>query len=435
MTEFQEPIGMFADLPIQFEHPVMLLVLLLIVPVVLLARMGSAGQGRGKLIGSVVVRTILILLLAVSLARPSVVDRGESVTLMVVADVSRSIPRELQRESGRFLERVADAKRNEEDRIGVVTVAEESEIRQTPDMNAVIQLDHAGDLAATDLASAMRTAISLLPTDTANRILLVSDGNETEANLLEAVELARANDIPVDVLPIEYEYGSEIVFEQLRAPNRARLGQSVDLRAFLRSSSETSGVLRIFQNDALVDLDPGSTSDGIRIDLEPGSNTVSIPVTLESGGAQRFRAEFSPDDPDSDAILENNVYESVTFVASDGRALVIDEGGTETTALVSALRTGGVEVVVEPPSSLLGGIAFLNGFDTVILANVPRWSIDQDADRSLRSYVHDLGGGLVMIGGDEGFGAGGWIESETVRSFRSGWIRRRSGRWSAERWP
>ncbi|MCP4796037.1 MAG: VWA domain-containing protein, partial [Phycisphaeraceae bacterium] len=331
---------MFADLPIQFEHPVMLLVLLLIVPVVLLARMGSAGQGRGKLIGSVVVRTILILLLAVSLARPSVVDRGESVTLMVVADVSRSIPRELQRESGRFLERVADAKRNEEDRIGVVTVAEESEIRQTPDMNAVIQLDHAGDLAATDLASAMRTAISLLPTDTANRILLVSDGNETESNLLEAVELARANDIPVDVLPIEYEYGSEIVFEQLRAPNRARLGQSVDLRAFLRSSSETSGVLRIFQNDALVDLDPGSTSDGIRIDLEPGSNTVSIPVTLESGGAQRFRAEFSPDDPDSDAILENNVYESVTFVASDGRALVIDEGGTETTALVSALRTG-----------------------------------------------------------------------------------------------
>ncbi|MHC4246553.1 MAG: vWA domain-containing protein, partial [Planctomycetota bacterium] len=177
---------MFADLPIQFEHPVMLLVLLLIVPIILLARMGAAGQGRGKLIGSVVVRTILILLLAVSLARPSVVDRGESVTLMVIADVSRSIPRELQRQSGRFLERVADAKRNEEDRIGVVTVAEESEIRQTPDMNAVIQLDHAGDLAATDIAGAMRTAISLLPTDTANLILLVSDGNETESNLLEA---------------------------------------------------------------------------------------------------------------------------------------------------------------------------------------------------------------------------------------------------------
>ncbi|MFN5958663.1 MAG: hypothetical protein ACK462_12095, partial [Planctomyces sp.] len=29
----------------------------------------------------------------------------------------------------------------------------------------------------------------------------------------------------------------------------------------------------------------------------------------------------------------------------------------------------------------------------------------------LRSYVHDLGGGLLMVGGDESFGAGGWIGS------------------------
>ena len=51
--------------------------------------------------------------------------------------------------------------------------------------------------AATNLSAAVRTAISLLPTDTANRILLVSDGNETEASVLEAIELATANDIPV----------------------------------------------------------------------------------------------------------------------------------------------------------------------------------------------------------------------------------------------
>ena len=407
---------MLADLPIQFEHPWLLLIVCLIVPVLLLARLGAAGQGRGKLVFSVVIRSILIVILAISLARPSIVDRGENVTLMIVADVSRSIPRELQRESGRFLERVAAAKRDEDDRIGVVTVAEESEIRQTPDSNSIIQLDHAGDLAATDLAGAMRTAISLLPTDTANRVLLVSDGNETESNLLEAIELARASNIPVDVLPIEYEYGSEIVFEQLRAPNRARIGQSADLRAFIRSSANTAGVLRVFQNDAVVDLDPSSPSDGIRIQLEPGTNSLSIPVTLSSGGAQRFRAEFSPEDPAADAILENNVYEAVTFVASDGRVLVVDDGGLESGALVAALRGGGVEVVVEPPSSLIAGMAFLNGFDAVVLANIPRWAIDQEADRSLRSYVHDLGGGLIMLGGDQGFGAGGWIESETAKA-------------------
>ena len=115
---------MLAELPITFEHPLLLLVALAAVPMILLARIGAAGQGRGKLITSVVVRSLLLILLAVALARPSVIDRGESLTLMVVADMSQSIPQSLQRDSGEFLARVEEAKRNEDDRIGVVTVAE-----------------------------------------------------------------------------------------------------------------------------------------------------------------------------------------------------------------------------------------------------------------------------------------------------------------------
>ena len=240
------------------------------------------------------------------------VDRGESLTLMVVADMSQSIPQALQRDSGAFLARVEEAKRNEEDRIGVVTVAEASEIRQTPDSNARIQLDHAGDPAATNLSAAVRTAISLLPTDTANRILLVSDGNETEASVLEAIELATANDIPVDVLPIEYEYQREVVFEGLKAPSRARLGQSIDLRAFIDSSTDTEGILRLRRNGRVVDLDPDSPGDGIAIKLEAGANPISIPATLDMGGAQRFTAVFEPSDPEADSLEENNIFEAVT---------------------------------------------------------------------------------------------------------------------------
>ena len=34
----------------------------------------------------------------------------------------------------------------------------------------------------------------------------------------------------------------------------------------------------------------------------------------------------------------------------------------------------------------------------------------------LRAYVHDLGGGLVMLGGPDSFGAGGWINSEVAKA-------------------
>ena len=109
--------------PIQFESPIFLWLLLLVIPVYFIARLGSKGQSRAKFWTSLVVRSILITTLSMALARPSIVERGEALTLMVVADVSRSIPRTLQRQSQDFLQRIEEARLNVEDRIGVVSVA------------------------------------------------------------------------------------------------------------------------------------------------------------------------------------------------------------------------------------------------------------------------------------------------------------------------
>ena len=70
-------------------------------------------------------------------------------------------------------------------------------------------------------ARAVELAKGLLPRDTANRIVLISDGNETIGNLLETAELARESGIPIDVLPIRYAYEDEVLFDRLiRAPVR-----------------------------------------------------------------------------------------------------------------------------------------------------------------------------------------------------------------------
>ena len=408
---------MLDDLPIRFENPALLWLLLLLIPTWFIGRLGRSGQAPGKFWTSFAVRAFLIGLLTTALARPSVVEQGESVTLMVVADVSRSIPRSLQRRSQDFLGRVEEAKQEVEDRIGVVSVARDAEIRETPNANARIEIgSHGGDLTATDLADAISTAVSIMPTDTANRILLVSDGNETEKSVMEAVELARVNGIPVDVFPVEYEHTNEVVFEGLRAPARARLGQSIDLKAFMRTGEPVTGTLRVWQNDQPLDLDSDAPGEGVSITLKPGPTPITVPVSLDTGGAQRFRAQFTPDDPATDRVGENNTFEAVTFVSGDGRVLLIDDGGLETSALAKALRDGGIEAVVEGPEALTRGNAYLNGFDSLVLANIPRWAIDAQTDRAIRTWVHDLGGGLIMLGGDQSFGAGGWIDSEVAKA-------------------
>ena len=204
------------------------------------------------------------------------------------------------------------------------------------------------------------------------------------------------------------------MFSQLKAPGP---GSSRTVRrppCIHRFQGGSTGRLRVFQNGVELDLSPGEESRSRRVELAPGTNAFSIPVSMERAGAQKFEAIFEPDDPEQDVLDENNRYEAVTFVGGEGRILVVSENPAELGAFTTALRSGGLDLVVDSPMVLSQGPAVLNGFDSVVLANVPRWNIDTTADRALRSYVHDLGGGLVMLGGDRSFGAGGWIDSETA---------------------
>ncbi len=407
---------MFENFPLQFERPGWLLLLLLLVPVWLLARSTWASAGRTKAWLSLLLRTVVVLLLAASLSQPTLVKRGQGLTLMLVADRSASVPLTLRQRSEEFLQKLPEAKKPD-DRVGTIVVGREAEILARPETNAVVpSLSHSGDVTATNLAAGIKQAIAILPRDTASRILVVSDFNENVDDILKEADAAKANGIPIDVIPLEYEHPNEVVFEGIRAPARARVGQTGELKLFLRSQGPAKGRVSLKMNGTPLDLDPSAAGDGMAIELPAGPTVVSVPVSYDEGGAQRFEATFEPDDPAADAIQENNVGVAVTFVAGGGRVLIVDETGDDSATLAQALKQGGLSVEVRQPAALDEGAAFLNGFDAIILANVPRYAIDANTDRAMRAYVHDLGGGLAMLGGPNSFGAGGWIDSETSKA-------------------
>ncbi|HAW96296.1 MAG TPA: hypothetical protein DCX60_08470, partial [Phycisphaerales bacterium] len=408
---------MFDQSPIQFEQPGWLLLLLMLVPTWWIAfRMGrSLSRFRRWLSSSI--RTIVILLLAMSLARPTWVEQSESITVTVVSDASRSIPvSEKLRASSLVQDLLRGPGKLPEDRVAGVTLGASAQPVAHPHSESIIDLDvFDGDRKATDLAAGLDQALSLLPSDTANRLLLVSDGNQTRGNVLEVADIARANGIPIDVIPIRYEFENEVLIDALKVPTRARLGQTIDLKVFLRSQKPTSGSLTILENDEALILDPVSGASRIDIDLPAGPTVLSFPISLDTGGAHRFEAIFTPNDTVADGLMENNRGTGITFVAGEGRLLLVEGNPGEAEAFVRAMEQAGIETVVRSPDALGAGIAYLNGFDGVVLADVPRWSISNQIDSALRAYVHDLGGGLLMIGGVNSFGAGGWIDSETSK--------------------
>lgn len=408
-----------SEFPLQFEQPIWLVLLVLIIPVFLIGRRSIGGLTPGKATAVFALRVLVIVLLAVALARPMWEQRGEGVTVSVVLDRSQSIPLPLKQSSVEILKRATEQDdRKPDDRIAVITVARDAQIVAMPDKHSAVDIGpDVGDRTATNLAEAVRMALAIAPDDTANRILIASDGNETIDSVLQAAEIAEANKIPIDTLLLEYQHDREVVFEQLRSPTRARVGQSVPLTMVLRSQGHSSGTVTLRNNDETIDLNGDEPGAGLPVTLEPGKpRNIRLDIDITDSMPHRFEATFEPDDPTSDRISQNNTAMSVTFVSGPGRVLVIDGGETESNALMQALAESDIQAERKSPEALGGGIVFLSAYDAVILVNTPRWQFSDDHDRMLRSYVHDLGGGLAMLGGPQAFGAGGWIDSELAKA-------------------
>jgi len=394
-----------------FGQPGWLLLGLVVIPMVWVARRNLAALGTARRVAAIVFRTIVVVLLVVLLARPMLVRKSRTATVIAVMDRSQSIPAHKSEAALDFLTQAAKARAGA-DRLAVVDIAESASISRLASTDTSIRRRNTTLTGRQSrLAVGLEMAMAIASPDSATRILLISEGNETEGDLKEAAKTAAANKIPIDVLPLEYRYSSEVLFKRLVAPPHARSGQTVMLRFILNSTADVTGKLLLTLNDAPVDLSPDSSDVAASVELKEGTNVKSISVPLGTRGVHKFEAVFMPDDPKQDAIVENNRASAMTYVAGPGHITVVDADNTSSQALMRALQGTDMEVRYVSAAGLPDNLAMLMDTDAVVLVNVDCGSITYQQQEMLCRYVNDLGGGLVVVGGPSSYGAGGWIGS------------------------
>ena len=120
---------------------------------------------------------------------------------------------------------------------------------------------------------------------------------------------------------------------------------------------------------------------------------------------------------------QNKRATGFTHVAGKGQVLMIvsQERPTEYNTLAERLREHGLEVVIRGTDRLFSSLAELQIYDTVVLADVPRATSDEVSfsDEQIDMLVRNtqqMGAGLVMLGGPESFGAGGWTGTELEKA-------------------
>ncbi len=409
--------------PIEFGQPMMLIVLAITIPLtIFIARKSLAGLGKSSKVVALMIRILALLLVVSALARPSYRDEATDVAVTVINDVSRSIPSSVQPRVDSFVELAQEGSREPDDRLGVITAARDPIVQSSPSKFVrEVERQFIGDTEATNLASAVNQAIANRPPDAAFRILMVTDANETEGSLYQAAQQAKAAGIPIDVLPVEFEYAEEIMMESVQAPANTRVGETIGIRVVITSTTPAVGRLMLSRGGTPIDLDPAPDELGYYTELKKGRNVIRVPVAVQRPGPQLYDAVFEPiasleDDGTAgttigDSLRENNNGSVITFVGSEGLVLVVANEPREAVRIEDALHAAELQTQRITPSEFPGSLPELASYEAVVLINQSAYSFAEVQQEMMRQYVHDTGGGIVMIGGPESFGAGGWIGS------------------------
>lgn len=407
---------------IQFNRPWWWVVFaIMAVLIVIIGRRTLSGLSTRTRKVALLVRLIVAAAIIAALAEPQIKREAKDVAVTLIVDSSRSQPNDILNQTKDFITS-ASKEAKADDLIGFVTTAREAGIQSIPTRIREFQLDAKASINAdaTNLAAGVRAAMSITPPNTAGRLLLISDGNETMGDLIEASRAAEAAKVPIDVLPVRYSIDREVIVDRLMAPATARPGEVASLRVVLTATRPTSGNLSILINGSPVDLSPDSPDLTTRIDLVAGTNVQTIPVRLPDRGPVQFEAVFepltaAPGQPRGDTLTENNRAQGVTFISGQGRILLIkntqDTADTQAAALLRVLRTGSRAIDVRTAADAWTSLAELGSYDCVVLVNAAAYEFNEQQQQELKAYIHDLGGGLVMTGGDQSYGAGGWIGS------------------------
>ncbi len=387
---------------LSFVYPRILWLLLLIPVTIGLALLGRRRPTRSRRFWTgLALRVLLLSLIVLALAGAQLRLRADTLTAVFILDVSDSIP-VAEQARGEALIRQAVEAMPAGDRAAVVVFGQDalvermaSEARVLPDLASV------PITARTDIAGALQLGLALFPDEGAKRMVLFSDGRENLGHALAQAELAAAHGIELAFVPLGGPKGDiEVLIEELDAPANVRQGQGFDLTVIAHSTAQVRATLRVFGDGQLFHFQ--------QVRLQQGTNRFLIPAKVIETGFHRFRAQIVPD---ADTWLQNNEAGAFTVVYGPPRVLVVEGQPAEGDNLIQALRAAemGVESLLsdEFPTTL----PELAAFDAVVLVNVPAAALPPGAMEVLQVYVRDLGKGLLMIGGEDAFGAGGYLRT------------------------
>jgi uncharacterized membrane protein/Mg-chelatase subunit ChlD len=367
---------------------------------------GYHGLNRVRSFTALMTRLILCGVLIMLMAEPRAVRESDVTAVVYALDVSDSIGEETADSALSYIVKTAQEK-PEKDLAGLVVFGLNSAVELPPRVSFPFEIINARvTREGTSLERGLSLAAAMLPEEHAGRVVLISDGVETEGNALGVLDEFNARSIPVDTLSIAYDYDHEVWLETLDVPRRVKIGESYEASVVLSSLRAGKGKLILYENDTAIHEQS--------VSFQAGKNRYTLPLYFRQAGYYEYTARIEVPDGE-DGWKQNNVAVNYVYLQGKGKVLVVTspEGNDrDWEHLVRAMGESGLIVERIESYGLPRDSISLLPYDGIVFPNVPADAFDAAQFQAVRDAVYNHGTGFLMVGGKDSFGPGGYHRTQ-----------------------
>ncbi len=325
---------------ISFDNPYLLLLvlpvlLLLMIPYIIAIRKGNSSKST---VISFVLHIVIVVLVALAAAGTVATTVMTETHVYVVADVSYSADRNLDKVDG-YIQELQD-KLPKNSKVGVVCFAKDhvllSDVGEEIPSVKTAEVDD----SATNISAALNYTADLFADDVIKRIVLITDGKETDtdatAALIRAVENLHTKSIYIDAIYLDDNLPEDVKEVQVSGVDftaATYINHQTTANVMLRSSYDANAVVTLYRGEEKIRSHAAT--------LTKGFNVVNFDLdTAEEG---EFDYEIVVESPE-DTSAFNNRYRFTQSVTGKLNVLLVS---TREADLEKARQLYGEDAVID----------------------------------------------------------------------------------------
>ncbi len=392
------------NLQIRFTYP---WALLLLIPALLLTfipyfRSNKKYRRNRNRITSMVLHAIVITLSILTLSGISFFYQlpNEKNEILLLIDVSDTVDMSEQSRDD-AVRTVIEQSMYDNFKVGVVTFGFDQKyaVPLTDDVDSVYEAYLGADLpdtTATNIAGALTYAKDLLTHPESAKIVLITDGKETDGNAKSAIQAITAQGTKMDAIYIksDFDEADAQVLDITLPEYHVKVNESCPITVSVYSHVKVGATIELYDGLEKVAEDT--------FELSTGTQTFTFNHAFEKMGLHELSFKIIAN---GDNMVENNEYYSYMYLEVFNKILIVERTDGESDALVAMLKDNvdayEIETVNVTSDALSTDVNDLLEYDQIIMNNIANADMPEGFDEALYSFVYDYGGGVFTTGGTD----------------------------------